>query len=92
MFTVMIKIAGDPPTYLNVRGFYRDRLQRTGDGWRVSERVETLLDLHSSESRAPNSDARPVPSKGSEPAKPLRDALKGRIAPDRAADPRTVSQ
>ena len=48
MFTVMIKVAGDPPSYMDVRGFYRDRLQRTDDGWRVSERVETILDLHTS--------------------------------------------
>lgn len=45
---MLSKVAGDPPTYMNVRGFYRDRLRRTDHGWRVSERVETILDLHPS--------------------------------------------
>jgi 3-phenylpropionate/cinnamic acid dioxygenase small subunit len=48
MFTVTMKVADQvAPTYMEARGWYRDRLMRTDHGWRVAERVETLVDVRS---------------------------------------------
>lgn len=45
MFTVTMKMAGPPPAYMVARGWYRDRLELTEQGWQIAERVETLVDL-----------------------------------------------
>ena len=45
MFTVTMKMAGPPPAYMVARGWYRDRLEETDQGWQIAERVETLVDL-----------------------------------------------
>lgn len=45
-FTMLLKIDGDPPTYLEVRGWYDDEHVHGPDGWRIARRSETLVDMH----------------------------------------------
>lgn len=45
MFTVTMKMAGPPPAYMVARGWYRDLLEETEQGWQIADRVETLVDL-----------------------------------------------
>lgn len=44
-FTMLLKTAGDEPTYLEVRGWYNDEHVRTADGWRIASRTESLVDM-----------------------------------------------
>jgi 3-phenylpropionate/cinnamic acid dioxygenase small subunit len=44
-FTMLLKTASDPAAYIEVRGWYDDTHVRTPDGWRISSRTESLVDL-----------------------------------------------
>lgn len=43
LYKMAMKIAGDPPTHLEACGWYRDRVVRTADGWRIADRFEQLV-------------------------------------------------
>lgn len=43
LYKMAMKIAGDPPTHLEACGWYRDRLVRTAEGWRIADRFEQLV-------------------------------------------------
>lgn len=44
-FSMLLKTAGESPTYLDVRGWYDDEHVRTADGWRIARRTESLVDM-----------------------------------------------
>jgi len=44
-FTMLLKTAGESPSYIDVRGWYDDEHVRTADGWRISRRTESLVDM-----------------------------------------------
>jgi hypothetical protein len=41
-YAMMMRIAGEPPTYIEAAGWYDDSVVRTADGWRISNRYERL--------------------------------------------------
>ena len=43
LYRMVMRIPGDPPTYLEASGWYRDTVVRTGDGWRIADRFEQML-------------------------------------------------
>lgn len=45
LYRMTMRLPGDPPTYLEASGWYHDLLVRTGEGWRIAERVETMAYL-----------------------------------------------
>lgn len=42
IYTMTMKLAGDPPTFIEASGWYDDVVVRTDAGWKISERVERL--------------------------------------------------
>ena len=42
IYKVVMRIPGDPPTYMEACGDYRDRLERTAAGWRIAHRHENI--------------------------------------------------
>jgi 3-phenylpropionate/cinnamic acid dioxygenase small subunit len=42
LYRMTMRIAGDPPTYLEASGGYKDTVVRTSDGWRISSRYEDM--------------------------------------------------
>ena len=43
LYRMVMRIPGDPPTYLEASGWYRDTVVRTGGGWRIADRFEQML-------------------------------------------------
>lgn len=43
LYRMVMRIPGEPPTYLEASGWYRDTVVRTGDGWRIADRFEQML-------------------------------------------------
>jgi hypothetical protein len=43
LYKMVMRIAGDPPTYMEACGWYADDLTRSADGWRIAHRFEQLL-------------------------------------------------
>ena len=44
-YSMMMRIAGEPPTYIEAAGWYDDSVVRTADGWRIANRYERLAYL-----------------------------------------------
>ena len=42
---MLLKTASEPGAYLEVRGWYDDTHARTADGWRITSRTESLVDM-----------------------------------------------
>jgi 3-phenylpropionate/cinnamic acid dioxygenase small subunit len=42
LYRMTMRIAGEPPTYIEASGGYDDTVVRTPDGWRISSRHEDL--------------------------------------------------
>lgn len=45
LYRIVMVIPGEPRSYLEASGWYRDRLVRTSEGWRIAERIEHLAYL-----------------------------------------------
>lgn len=45
LYRMIMRLPGDEPTYLEASGWYRDRMVRTPDGWRIADRFEQMLYL-----------------------------------------------
>jgi 3-phenylpropionate/cinnamic acid dioxygenase small subunit len=45
LYRMVMRLPGDEPTYLEASGWYRDRMVRTPDGWRIADRFEQMLYL-----------------------------------------------
>lgn len=45
LYRMVMRMAGDEPTYLEASGWYRDRFVRTDAGWRIAGRFEQMLYL-----------------------------------------------
>ncbi len=45
LYRMIMRIPGDTPTYLEASGWYRDRFERTDEGWRIANRFEQMLYL-----------------------------------------------
>jgi 3-phenylpropionate/cinnamic acid dioxygenase small subunit len=43
MYRMLMRIPGDPPTYMEAQGSYDDRFIRTSAGWRIQSRFENLV-------------------------------------------------
>jgi 3-phenylpropionate/cinnamic acid dioxygenase small subunit len=43
LYRMIMRIPGDTPTYLEASGWYRDRFERTPQGWRIADRYEQML-------------------------------------------------
>jgi 3-phenylpropionate/cinnamic acid dioxygenase small subunit len=43
LYRMVMRIPGEPPTYLEASGWYRDTVVRTADGWRIADRFEQML-------------------------------------------------
>lgn len=43
LYRMVMRIPGDPPTYMEACGWYRDTAVRTDQGWRLGDRFEQLL-------------------------------------------------
>jgi len=41
-YSMTMRIAGEPPTYIDAAGWYDDTVVRTADGWRIASRYERL--------------------------------------------------
>lgn len=45
MYKMSMRIPGDPPTYMEAHGAYRDSVRRTAAGWRIADRYEQLFSI-----------------------------------------------
>jgi hypothetical protein len=43
MYKMVMRIPGDTPHYMEACGWYRDKVKRTSDGWKIADRFEQLL-------------------------------------------------
>jgi 3-phenylpropionate/cinnamic acid dioxygenase small subunit len=41
-YSMTMRIAGEPPTYIDAAGWYDDEVVRTADGWRIASRHERI--------------------------------------------------
>lgn len=43
LYRMVMRIPGEPPTYLEASGWYRDTVVRSANGWRIADRFEQML-------------------------------------------------
>ena len=41
-YSMTMRLAGDPPTYIEAAGWYDDTVVRTATGWRIANRYERI--------------------------------------------------